>query len=187
MKRVNQLRHDRFARNIRGRVEVAQEDLVKWLNNDSKASERAMVERLIKRLVELPRLASGTKEQQALFRRYWKTIKRDLKATPVWPVLTGISARGTAYFNWASFHAAGPVVVMDVVTLASEGLLGTLRKCPQCGRWLVARKSDQKFCSEKCRNDFHMAQRKTPEFREYMRRYMHGYRKLTVVRRKIKD
>ena len=45
--------------------------------------------------------------------------------------------------------------VLHAVELARGNELSSLRKCPNCQKWLFARFSHQRFCSENCKNEFH--------------------------------
>ncbi len=57
--------------------------------------------------------------------------------------------------------------------LAERGLLGRMRQCVQCRKWLCAKRDWQRFCSDTCRE---VAFRTTTEGRRKRREYMRRYR-----------
>lgn len=61
--------------------------------------------------------------------------------------------------HWARIHASQPWLevsrVLAIEKLASEGRIQSFKQCGQCQRWLYARFSHQRFCSETCREEFH--------------------------------
>jgi len=79
-----------------------------------------------------------------------------------------------------------------VYGLAVGGLLGQVRECKACKRWLFARRKDQRFCSGGCREkDYRSSQEGRAKRTAYMRRYRNGLRRrdeenLRVARKKRK-
>jgi hypothetical protein len=47
------------------------------------------------------------------------------------------------------------LLVQTIENFAENGLLDSLKRCPQCQRWLFARFSHQRFCTEECKEMFH--------------------------------
>ncbi|MGB7984516.1 MAG: hypothetical protein WCF54_05090 [Terracidiphilus sp.] len=47
--------------------------------------------------------------------------------------------------------------LLTAMELAQSGRIHLLKKCPKCAEWLFARVSSQKFCSNDCRNQFHIS------------------------------
>ena len=45
---------------------------------------------------------------------------------------------------------------LTALEIAQTGQINMLKMCQQCDKCLLARVSSQKFCSEECRNQFHM-------------------------------
>ncbi len=45
--------------------------------------------------------------------------------------------------------------VQTLSKLATEGRLSSLKRCAQCNRWLYARFSHQRFCTDDCKEMFH--------------------------------
>jgi hypothetical protein len=45
--------------------------------------------------------------------------------------------------------------LLEIVRLAEEGRLSSIRQCSHCHKWIVAKFSHQRFCSEGCKLKFH--------------------------------
>jgi len=45
--------------------------------------------------------------------------------------------------------------LLAIVEVAREGRISALKQCEQCRKWLFARFSHQRFCSEDCKEQFH--------------------------------
>lgn len=96
-------------------------------------------------------------------------------ATVKWgPHILGPGPGRKAMYFWESavsgdwsFYAG------HIFVLASYGLLDYLRRCRNCGKWVVASRRDQRFCSGACRVSHF---KKTPEGRARNREYMRRYR-----------
>jgi hypothetical protein len=64
-----------------------------------------------------------------------------------------------------------------MLKLSEAGLLGRVRRCESCRKWLFARSTRQRFHADGCREKGHRADRKTPEGRAKRAEYMRDYRK----------
>jgi hypothetical protein len=64
--------------------------------------------------------------------------------------------------------------LLNLLRLAETKELPRVRKC-HCGRWFLARKSDQEFCSTRCRQKAFSA---TGKFKQRRRAYMRNYYRL---------
>jgi hypothetical protein len=83
-------------------------------------------------------------------------------------------------FQWqgvqARRHFEG-LVMGEILRLWNEGLVERLRCCLTCSKWILAKKSDQKFCKAACRQKCYQADPVVRERRrEYNREYMRGFR-----------
>jgi endogenous inhibitor of DNA gyrase (YacG/DUF329 family) len=175
----------KFSRNIRRRIEATQRELVAWLNKAT-GSDLLKAERLIARLKNLPTIIGRADESSAEF----MALNASLRSAVVWPQVRGVWSGGAVTIGWAtnkkiSSNPALTEAVILAVALAEEGFVATILKCARCDRWIVAKKKDQRFCSEKCRNEFHMAGRNTEEYRAYMAKKMREYRAKEPSRRSM--
>jgi hypothetical protein len=46
-------------------------------------------------------------------------------------------------------------LVLEIISIAQAGRISSLKQCEQCRKWLLARFSHQRFCSEGCKEQFH--------------------------------
>lgn len=72
--------------------------------------------------------------------------------------------------------------VLTVLTLANCGGIDRIRQCDQCGRWLYARRIQQRFCSQSCQQrNYKDSETWKTDRRDYMRRYRLGLREMEMA------
>jgi hypothetical protein len=79
--------------------------------------------------------------------------------------------RGSGTWEFADDPRTEAAALFNLLRLAEAGKLRRVRRC-DCGKWLVARRSDQEFCSTRCRQRaFATTEKFKKRRREYMRKY----------------
>ena len=136
-----------------------------------------------KRAIQLVRvlqlLSDKTKEPMG-DTRFLAPADRLLARYVVRPVLCFIDPGGKFDFGFDQHSRArfNPIeewqAIQAIMELGEHGLLGNLKECAQCHRWMFARFSHQRFCSEGCRQaHFRSSEEFKAGRRAYMRRLYH--------------
>lgn len=72
--------------------------------------------------------------------------------------------------------------VLTVLTLANGGGIDRIRQCDRCGKWLYARRIQQRFCSQSCQQrNYRDSETWKTDRRDYMRRYRLGLREMELA------
>jgi hypothetical protein len=89
-----------------------------------------------------------------------------------------IIASGIA-FSWWLFDLVG----LSLCSFLSENKRERLGRCPQCDAYFISARTDAKFCSQKCRGNYHNAKPATAEKkRDYEKKHAHQRKIRRVLR-----
>jgi hypothetical protein len=164
--------------------------LVQWLNSPEDLNfpaiegAKAKVAQILDNLAEVKAMGDGeTKRRDTLVAQINDSLRACAMISKVWlvpgqdgPVLELVPHPEAQYEDsWMVIH---------ITDLWRAGLIGNLRRCKQCGKWLYARFEHKAFCSKGCQ----LAEKNTEKYKARRRvklRENYAFKKQQKERNKL--
>lgn len=151
------------------------QNIIKALNSANAGSMLGILAEVMRAAAQTPGRKTWRVPAQALGKltEALRGLNAQIGNRPVTMRAVFTSKKPVSFFLWPETADPELQTVFQIIHASGAGTLDRLKACDNCGRFFMARRDVDRFCTTKCRNNWHS---KTPDGRKLNRERQRRYR-----------